>query len=76
MPKKRTSISDQIRDAIKNARVSRYEICKQTGVDQATLSRFMNKTGGMSVATLDKLGKFLGLSIVVGGDDHRKGGKA
>lgn len=78
MSKKRKAISDQIRDAITSAGVSRYEICKQTGINQATLSRFMNETGGMSVQTLDKLGKYLGLEITAVNREDRKpkGGKS
>lgn len=65
MGKKKTKISDQIRTAIKSADVTRYRIELETGIDKATLSRFMAGKGGMSVDTLDKLGKYLGLEIVV-----------
>ena len=61
---KRTKISDQIRDAIQSADVTRYRIAVETGIHEATLSRFMNGTGGMTVETLDKLGEYLGLEIV------------
>jgi len=64
MRKKKTKISDQIRGAIESAGVSRYRIEIETGIDKATLSRFMNGKAGMSVETLDKLGEFLGLEIV------------
>lgn len=64
MGKKRTKISDQIRAAIESAEVTRYRIAQETGIDEATLSRFMAKKVGMSVETLDKLGEYLGLEIV------------
>ena len=62
--RKKTKISDQIRDAIESADVTRYRISVETGINEATLSRFMNGTGGMTVETLDKLGEYLGLEIV------------
>ena len=62
--RKKTKISDQIRDAIQSADVTRYRIAVETGINEATLSRFMNGTGGMTVETLDKLGEYLGLEIV------------
>ena len=48
-------MSDQIRAAIESSGVSRYRIAKETGIDAATLCRFMGNTGGMTVETLDKL---------------------
>ena len=62
--RKKTKISTQIRDAIESADVTRYRIAVETGINEATLSRFMNGTGGMTVETLDKLGEYLGLEIV------------
>ncbi len=60
-------MSDQIRDAVSSSDVSRYRIAQKTGIEQSTLSRFMGGTGGMTVETLDKLGEYLGLEIVVKG---------
>ncbi len=62
--RKKTKISDHIRDAIQSADVTRYRISVETGINEATLSRFMSGKGGMSVETLDKLGEYLGLEIV------------
>lgn len=67
MRKKRSKVSDQIRVAIESCGVSRYRIAKDTGIDSATLCRFMADTGGMTVETLDKLAEYLGLEIVVKG---------
>ena len=41
-------VSDQLRDAIREAAVSRYRIGKETGVEQSALSRFVNGTRGLS----------------------------
>jgi transcriptional regulator with XRE-family HTH domain len=67
MGKNRSKVSDQIRAAIETSGVSRYGIAMATGIDQATLSRFMGGTGGMTVETLDKLAEYLGLRIVFDG---------
>jgi transcriptional regulator with XRE-family HTH domain len=57
------AISEQLRRLINESGFSRYEISKQTGVDQATLSRFM-KGSDLSTRSIDLLGKYLGLSLV------------
>jgi transcriptional regulator with XRE-family HTH domain len=62
--KKRATISDQIRQVIESSGLSRYEICKQAGIDQAAMSRFMSGERGLSTSTLDKLADVLGLEIV------------
>ncbi len=58
-------LSDQIRDAVNASGLTRYAICKQIGWPQASMSRFMAGKGGMELATLDKLGTLLGLTITV-----------
>jgi hypothetical protein len=58
------SFSDQMRRAINESGMSRYAICKHIGIDQSTMSKFMNGKGGMSVAALDRLGELLGLRVV------------
>ncbi|MBI1900489.1 MAG: helix-turn-helix transcriptional regulator [Planctomycetia bacterium] len=47
--------------------LSRYEIWKRTGVDQATLSRFVNGERLLSLDAVDKLAEALGLEIVAHG---------
>ena len=58
------SISDQLRQAIESADESRYEISRQTGVAQQTLSKFVLKERGISLAALDAVAEFLGLELV------------
>lgn len=72
MGKKRTKMSDQIRAAVESCGVSRYEICKESGIQQAALSRFMAGTG-ITTSTLDKLADYLGLEIVVKGKAKGRG---
>lgn len=64
MARKQTKLSDQVRDAIENCGETRYAIAKATGIDQATLCRFMGGKGGLSIPVLDTLGEYLGLRIV------------
>jgi ribosome-binding protein aMBF1 (putative translation factor) len=58
-----TTIMDQLRTAIDGSGMSRYAIAKAIELDQSTLSRFMSKKAGLSVATIDKLGELLGLQL-------------
>jgi transcriptional regulator with XRE-family HTH domain len=58
-------LSQQLRDAIETAGVSRYEISKATGVSQSTLSKFVLGTRpGLSFDAMDRIGEYLGLVIV------------
>ena len=56
-------MSDQLRQAIRASDLSRYAICKATGIDQSSMSKFLSRKGGFSVPTLDKLVKFLDLEL-------------
>ena len=64
MSQKKTSLSDQLRQFIETADVSRYRISQQTGISQSLLSRFMHGTAGLSVDSLDKLGEALELRLI------------
>ncbi len=64
MTKKQKQISEQLRDAILNADISRYQIAKQTGLTEASLSRFVNRVCGLSLDSIDKIGECIGLEIV------------
>jgi len=58
-------LSEQLRDAIEKADVSRYELSKATGVSQSTLSKFvLRQRPGLSFDALDRIGLELGLVIV------------
>ena len=64
MSDKRVRFSDQIRQAVDSSGLSRYRICKEAGIDQATFSRFMSGKVGMALPTLDALADVLGLDVV------------
>jgi hypothetical protein len=57
------TLSEQLREAILNSGVSRYEISKQTKVSQAALSKFILGQRGISTKAMDAVGIFLGLTI-------------
>jgi hypothetical protein len=57
------TLTDQIREAVRQSELSHYEMCRQTRIDKASMSRFINGHGGLSLANLDKLADLLGLRI-------------
>ena len=59
-------LSDEIRVAVNASGMSRYAICKALGIAEATMSRFMNGKGGLSMDFIDRLAELLELHIVVG----------
>ncbi len=66
MKPKQLKLSDQIRQTIETCGKTRYQIGQDTGIHQATLSRFMNGKGGLSIPVMDRLGEYLGLNITTG----------
>ena len=63
MAKKRLKLSEQIRHAVETCGQTRYRIAKETGIDAATLSRFVNGERGLPMKTLDVLADYLVLNI-------------
>jgi transcriptional regulator with XRE-family HTH domain len=61
---KKKSFSNQIREVVDRAGMSRYAICNAIGLNQSAMSRFMNGKAGLSLAVLDKLADVIGLDIV------------
>ena len=62
---KAVTLSEQLRAQISDSGVSRYELAKQVGVAESVLSRFMSGGHGLTLATVDRLGAVLGLSLHV-----------
>ena len=56
--------TDQLREAIEKSEVTRYRIAADTEIDQASLSRFMSGTTGLTTDNFDKLCEYLGLRLV------------
>ena len=61
---KRLKLTEQVRQAIDVCGETRYRICKNTGLDNATLCRFMSGERGLSMEALDTVAEYLELSIV------------
>ncbi len=72
--KKPVKLSEQVRQAIETCGKTRYQISQDTGIDQATLCRFVGGKGGLSIPVLDTLGEYLGLRIEVDEPRRRKRG--
>jgi len=74
MAKKRSiKLSDAVKQAIDDCGESRYAIAKATGIDESALAKFYNGHRGVNTGTLDRLGEYLGLRIVM--DRKPKKGK-
>ena len=68
-------LSEQLREAIVKADVTRYEISKETGVDQTALSKFVLGRRGISVEAMDAVGLYLGLNITTSRRPRRRQAK-
>ena len=64
MSKKPKNLSDQLRQQIDAAEMSRYALAKATGIDAASLSRFMAGKTGLLLSAVDKIVQTLGLELV------------
>ena len=69
---RRSTLIDQIRQAIIQSDLTRYQISQQTGVDQASLSRFVHGERGLSGEAINAIGDLLNLEIVVREKKRRK----
>ena len=57
------TVSEMLRAAINDTDETRYRICQNTGVDQATLSRFVNGKQKLSQDAIDTLADHFGLEL-------------
>ena len=74
MAKKRSNLlTDQLRQAIDDSGLTRYQIAKETGIDESALAKFYNGHRGLSMDALNALGKFLQLKITLGRKPRQKG---
>ena len=64
MKAKPLTFTDQLRRTVENCGMSRYQLSKESGVDETTLCRFVHGERCLSERNLDKLGTYLGLRIV------------
>ena len=57
------AISDALRAAIEASPKSVYQICKEAGISQIVVSRFLSGERDIRLATADRLAKALGIVI-------------
>lgn len=67
------AISEQLRAAIRNSEMSRYELAKRSGVGESSLSRFLSEQNSLTLDSVDAIGRVLGLRIVTTKTTKRKG---
>jgi transcriptional regulator with XRE-family HTH domain len=67
-------LTDQLRQAIDGCGLTRYQIAKETGIDESSLAKFYNGRRGLSMEALNALGEFLQLSITLGRKPGKKKG--
>ena len=64
MAKRRTKLDDTLRRKIDESGMSRYAICKATGIAEASMSRFMSGQLGLSMDAIDALMEYFDLELV------------
>jgi hypothetical protein len=57
-------ISDALRSAIQQSPKSVYQICKDAGISQIVVSRFLSGERDVRLATADRLAKTLGIELI------------
>ena len=60
---RQTSVSEQLREAVNASGTSRYRICKDLGISETTMSRFMANQRGLSLRLVDRLCAYLGYEL-------------
>ncbi|MHC4064243.1 MAG: helix-turn-helix domain-containing protein [Planctomycetota bacterium] len=58
------TISGQLRWYLEHCGESNYRLERETGISNAALSRFLRQNRGLTLETVDKLAKHLGLRLV------------
>jgi transcriptional regulator with XRE-family HTH domain len=59
------SLTEQLRRVIEESGLTRYRIAQETGVSEATLSKFYLGQRGLSMEALDAIWDYLDLTISV-----------
>lgn len=56
-------LAEQFRAAIRSSGMSMYQIAKESGVDQMSISRFMSRARDIRLETADKLASVVGVKF-------------
>jgi len=57
------SLTQQLKKAIRQSRLSRYVISKRTGIEQSALSRFMSGERGLTLESAEAICELLKLEL-------------
>lgn len=68
--RRRSTLTDELKQAIADSGVSGYKLAKESGVPQPVVQRFLAGERGISLTTADKLAAYLGLRLT----HFKKGG--
>jgi transcriptional regulator with XRE-family HTH domain len=71
--KDRLRFSDELRQAVDACGMSRYRLCKELGIAESTVSRFMSGERGLTMKCLDALAALLDLHVAAGKRPKKKG---
>ena len=72
MSKKRITLGDEIRQAVKAADMGHNALCRAAGIDKGAFSRFMAGKVGLTLANLETVADLLDLHIVAGRGKARR----
>lgn len=61
----RQTLTEQLREAVRQSDKSRYRISIETGIPQSVLSRFVHGQSGLGVENIDLLCECIGARLVV-----------
>ena len=73
MTRRTNKLTDQLRRAIDESGRTRYQIAKETGIDESALAKFYNGQRGLSMDALNALGECLSLTIISRQKSAKKG---
>ena len=65
-PQRTNLLTDQLRQAIDDSGLTRYRIAKEAGISESALAQFYNGHRGLSMESMNALGEFLQLRIIMG----------
>jgi transcriptional regulator with XRE-family HTH domain len=58
------TVSESLRSAMADCGMTRYQLSKQTGINQSALGRFFKRERDLQLETVDVLAEVLGLELV------------
>ena len=73
MTRTRSPLSEQIRQAIRASDLTEYRICKEIGITQPAMTRFMKGRAWLAMPTLDRLADLLNMNITTDEPPAKKG---